>query len=338
MTATTPTLQRKRRTEPATPDAILNLLPSHHTILEILTDYRYLTPRLLSIPYGTRNGRDGRGLKYIQNQLGDLYHHGYVQRFYRSQRPSGYGSDQMVYVATHKGARAVSSPTDYMLERRALYNRAKQRASYEHHLGVSVLQMILELATKRWQLLEFIPDEERDQSRKLETLVNGEPTGFWPDASALIRFPDDTKDPGDQQTLYLFELDLARRSNARMRDRFLAYANHSRDRRQELAGLRKDKKTVPYNNVVTVFIAPTAIDRKRHRNLANQSLRTWSGKRPLFLFWSYEDWWDQLELSTTRDGQERTWKVPVLRKPERILDRDTIQTLGGDNRRLVEFH
>ena len=91
MTAAAPAIQRRRRTEPATPTATLNLLPSHRRILELLVEYRYLTPRLLSVPYGKLDGRDGRGLKYIQNQLGELYHHGYLERFYRSQRPTGYG-------------------------------------------------------------------------------------------------------------------------------------------------------------------------------------------------------------------------------------------------------
>jgi hypothetical protein len=321
------TTTRRPRTHATALDQPFTLTASHAKMLEALHRYRYLTAPLLGVAYGAENG-DGRGLKHVRNELGRLFHHGYVAR--HPTPLSGHGSEQYVYTLSKRGARAILEEADYAAARHHVYNRESPQRHYEHHIALSTLQLILDLGGQDWTLARFRSDERRERFRA--ALGDGREVPVQPDAWATIRHRD------GQQTLYLFEVDLASKNNARTEDRCAAYALHLT---RELDRLKKREGV---NNAVAVFVEPDEDQIKRMLTVSIRTFATLGLSRrsaPLFLFWNMEDWFEPKEFTRrqhvgTAAERTRRWTVPWLRSPREILTEPSLANVRGESRLLVQ--
>lgn len=277
-----------------------SLTPSKLEMLELLVRYRYLTPGLLARAYGARQARGGKGLSYVRHQLANLLRRGYVRRFYHATRPSGHGSDQRVYTVSPEGAAFVLEPETMEKHRYAIYNRAKHKVNYGHHLALSTLQLIFDLGEGRtWTVEDFLADHE--PGTRLQVKVRGEgSTTLYPDATLVLGFS------GGRRARYHFELDLARKNLTRIRERFRAYA-----------AFHAAQSPAEDEQLFTVFVAPNRVERKRVLEEANRTLGETDD--PPFLFWNMERWY--------ADG--------ALRRPHEILAEGQVADLSGTSRRIV---
>src|SRR5580765_3513033 len=91
----------------------LRLQPRHLRILLLLYHIRYATAEILAILY---EAGDGAGSKRLRNDLGNLYHAGFAERWYHSSQLPGLGSTQYVYAITSRGARAILPQARYAHE------------------------------------------------------------------------------------------------------------------------------------------------------------------------------------------------------------------------------
>lgn len=325
------------------------LTASRRRILELLHHYRHLTPRLLALAYGWQRGPIGHGLSHLRHELGQLCREGLVARHQEYRRQIGDGSDERIYVLTTAGAKAILDAAAYTAVRHLVYRRnQRKRGNYAHHVALSELQLVLELGGNPWRVEHFASDEHRARFRLdlpavdvpvagpvgQVRVVGGEQRGLQPDARVLIRFPS------GQRTLFLFDLDLERRANARTDTRTLAYHVLLSRHMDEL------KRTFAVNNVVVVFVATgeRAIEHLRLRALhVVRSARSVAGltPQPLFLFWNRQTW-VSTETLHRRQGvgtpreRERVWSVSVLRDPRDILSEVAIKTLSGKPRHLIQ--
>lgn len=315
---------------PLFPAPGLRLSQSHKEILHHIVTYRYLTPRLLAVAYG-HGEREGRGLKHIRHELPRLHAAGYVARFNPSRQLVGFSNEELVYTATLKGARAVLDDETYEERRRQIFARSRRpKTNYQHQLGVSALQLILSLGAKPqgFQVVQFLPERDTAAVEIPAYDADGRRTRFYPDATAIFRFP-----ATGQETLYLFEFDLAPKNTARLARRFQAYQTYLTTRADEL------RRRYRVNGVVVVFIGPTHDDVVGLLRLAQQTLQASRRARPLFLFWNAEDWWTSVELRRRQkrtDPEERRWTVRVLRDPADILAEEALGSLGVPARKLVQ--
>jgi len=315
---------------PLLPAPGLRLSESHREILTHLVTYRYLTPRLLAVAYG-HGEREGRGLKHIRHELPRLVEAGYVARFNPNRQLVGFSNEELVYTATLKGARAVLDDETYEERRRQIFARSRRpKTNYQHQLGVSTLQLILSLGgeARGFHLVQFLPERDTAAVEIPAYDADGRRTRFYPDATTIFGFP-----ATGQETLYLFEFDLASKNSARLARRFRAYQTYLTTRADEL------RRRYRVNGIVVVFIGPTADDVVALLRLAQQTMEVSRRARPLFLFWNAEDWWTSVELSRRQkrtDPEERRWTVRVLRDPAEILAEDSLGSLDVPARKLVQ--
>jgi hypothetical protein len=301
---------RLPKTRRADPEQLppFELGESHRRMLQLLHRYRYLTASLLALAYSQERGR---GRSHVENELGKLYHRGYVERFYYSTRPAGYGSDAFVYSLAPKGGHEIlDEHGKYKSARLALYNRAKPKANYPHHLAVSTLQLILELGAGPWKLDAFYADDA--EQTKFTVTVDHRRHTYYPDALAVLRFPN------GKRSGYFFELDLVHRNEKLLDARFKAYTEHLTANRDDLRGAHGIR------GAATVFVVPSEHELVRTIERAHEALDDWGRKdRPVFLFWNLESWYH-----ATKTGRG-------LNEPRQILAADNAVTIAGNPRRLV---
>jgi protein involved in plasmid replication-relaxation len=303
------------------PDAeALQITPSRRRILELVMRLRYVTPTLLGQVYSA-GSPDGQGMKHVANELGRLYHNGYLARHFNPTRLPGEGGDSFVYRLSPNGARVVLSAEEWTAERSSIYRRAQAKSGYDHALMVSSLQAILEIGAQSWSLEDFVADHE-DQSTQITVHVQGlGKRSIWPDAEAIVRLPR-----GDR-LLYLFELDRTRRWYRRVDERFAAYAVHVSG--QSLARLKSERNIA---GAVVVLVGPFGapdyfkLDEFVLRAHDVAARHTTAASRPQFLFWSTDRWFeDRIEGNST--GR--------LRDPRQILAEKKVLNLRGEWRQLV---
>lgn len=307
--STTNRLPKIRRADPEQLPPF-TLGESHRTMLRLLHHYRYLTAPLLALAYSQERGR---GRSHVENELGKLYHRGYVERHYYSTRPTGYGSDAFVYALAPKGGHEILDEAGkYGNARLALYNRAKPKENYKHHLAVSTLQLILELGAGPWTLEAFYGDD--DEATKFEATVEHRKRHYYPDALAVLRFPN------GKRAGYFFELDLAHKNQQRLDARFLGYAQHLTEHREVLC--RKHE----LSGAVAVIVSANDHERERTGQRAIKSL---AGKnrdaRRRFLFWTLDSWY-------SGSGKDRR-----LKEPREILGQENVADAAANWRQLVNI-
>lgn len=322
--ATTPA--PRSRLKPDKLDESLVLTPSRRRVMELVHKYRYITPRLLAVAYG--HDRGGRGLSQVRHELGALWRHGYVLRHFWTQGPLGYGSPELIYAITPKGAREILEREAYAGVRHLIYRRASERrANFQHHLALTELELVLELGARDWRVAGYSSDERR---ARVQLKLAGKPYGLQPDAWVLAEFPD------GQRALLLVEMDIARRENARLDQRFLAYGTLLTTRLDDL------KKRYDVNNAIVVFVEPSAGEVERVRGRALKVVREAGiSPRPYFVFWNREAWFEEQQLvrrqQAGRDGmRERTWIVRVLRDPAEVLAGAPVTGMSGKQRALFQ--
>lgn len=234
---------------------------------------------------------------------------GLVARFPAASRTTPAGSEECVYVLTHRGGRAVLDAVEYAAVRQGLYAReGKHRANFTHHVAVATLQLVLTLGQSGWRLVDF-KSEDRDPSACVRVRHRGRNLTAWPDASAVAEAPGGK---GTRRLRYLFEIDLTRKSNPRLSDRFAAYAAYAAAARQG---------SVPATHGI-VFAVPGEREIERFIRLAAEAVAAERpGSAPPFLFWNLDDWY-------AAPGD--------LRSPSAIVGAKALSTLTGDSRRLIE--
>ena len=222
------TYRRKPRMRRVRSERQEQVTASQREVLELLHEYGFLTPRLLALAYGSRPGRDGRGYWHLQRELRRLFDAGLVERFSGGVRAAPTGSGECVYAITHQGGRAILDPLEYAETRHVFYNREnKGRVDFTHHVAVATLQLILTMGQGEWRLQEFRA-EDRNPRACVRVRVRNQLLTLWPDARAVVELRQDGTSCRRRQ--YLFEVDLTRKSNQRIEDRFLAYLTYVADR------------------------------------------------------------------------------------------------------------
>jgi hypothetical protein len=314
---------RKPRLQRVGPAAPFRLTGSQREVLTLLHEYSFLTPRLLALAYGSREGRDGRGYWHIQRELRRLFDAGLVEKFPASVTAVRRGSTESIYAITHQGAREILDAVEYSALRHNIYNReGKQRANFGHHLAIASLQLVLTLGQAGWKLVEFRA-EDRDPRACVRVRVRERVLTAWPDAAAVIE-SGRGESKLRRRTTYLFEIDLTRKNNQRVADRFLAYAAY-------LSALRRDTPAAtarPAAEHLVVFVVPSEAELERFLGIAGETLTEHRlANSASFLFWVLTDWF------TPSDAPGA---ASTLLSPRDILRAKTLSTLTGDARRLVE--
>lgn len=308
----TMTHTRKPRSHPVPDSRPLAITASRRRVLELLAHYRYLSADLVGRAYSAGNGR---GEKHARNLLGGLFHNGLVRRYYHATRPAGEGGDPYVYSLGPDGARVVLAHKEWVAERASIYRRGEEKQNYDHHLAVSILQLILEHGKQSWELEEFTSDHEDQDSQVVVEVPGLGKRTLWPDAQAILRLPNGAR------ALYMFEVDRSRRSHRRTDERFRGYGALVSGR-----SLEKIRAARRVTGVVVVFVEPGA-EKVRNLILRSHGLiadGTIPPPRPHFLFWDSEAWFE-------RDAERRR-----LRAPNQILAEDSLLALNGKRRQLVQ--
>lgn len=192
-------------------------------ILQLLTEYRYLTTMLLGYAY---TARYGRGTYQVRNELRKLWEHEYVEKFWRPT-VTGYGSQQQVYVPTLKGAKAVLPKEHWPRFRKQIETRARQPlASFEHALAVVLLQVIWDAgkASQGSVFTEVAYWTDRAYGPKgiqsrFAVKLGGRRHPISPDTTALVYLARIDR----YRPLY-FEIERSHKNDERTRERFRAYA------------------------------------------------------------------------------------------------------------------
>ena len=323
-TATTP----RSRLKPDKPDEVLDITSSRRRILELLHKHRYMTPRLLAFAYSRDEGRNGRGFSHVRHELTELWHHGYAARHYWASGPVGSGSPELIYTITPKGAREALEPAAYSRDRHLIYRRIKeQRANFEHHLALAELELVLSHGATEWRVVGFTSDERRLRLRLKRR--GGTEYGLQPDAWVLVEFAN------GQRTLLLVEVDIGRKNNPRIDQRFEDYGMVLSSRLEDL------KKRYGVNNAIALFVEPDAGEAARLRARAVGVLRQATyAPRPYFLFWNRDEWFveehhERRQRTAGSTWRVRDWTVRVLRDPAEILTSCLVTGLNGKARPLL---
>jgi len=298
--------------------APLRLTGSQREVLQLLYEYGFLTIRLLAVAYGSRAGREGRGYWHLQRELRRLFDAGMVERFPGAVRAARAGSDECVYAITHRGGRVILDAIDYARARHDLYGRErKHRANFGHHVAVATLQLVLTLGQRGWRLVDFRA-EDRDPSACVRVRLKNRVHTAWPDASAVVE--TGTEGAGQRRRArYLFEIDLTRKSNQRVRERFAVYAQYLSEQRRQADAVRS-----PISPTLVVFAVSSESEIERFLEHASDALaEARIREAPSFLFWNLADW-----FVSGSQGE--------LRAPAEILESRNLSTLDGDSRRLIE--
>jgi len=193
-------------------------------IVELLREYRYLTPTLLALVYASERGR---GASQVRHHLRKLYDHEFVERYYRPAEPRT-GSYEMVYTLALKGAHLIVPTEEWASERRRIYNLARPRGDYEHLLAVSLLRVLWQLgAPEHDQLFRtaaYWVDKEGDREHVRNSFtvrVGGGRATVRPDTTAVIlrRLPTGKL----HYRPVFFEIERTHKNLVRTRERLLAY-------------------------------------------------------------------------------------------------------------------
>ena len=283
----------------------LRLKPSHRLILSLLFRYRYATTEILALAYEAERGR---GQKKVRNELGTLFHAGFVERTFFPTRPAGYGSDQYVYTLTTHGARTLLDPESFAEARTRIYNRCREKsvATIPHRIAVSTLELILDYGELGPELVDFTSDQE-DPSARLRTKLDGRLVTFRPDATAIFEWPN------GKRSAFFFEIERSHKNRGRTRRRFRAYQSYLVDHLDDV------RKRFDVNGAVAVFVGDTTQRASRLQRTALHVLGEVSRRRrPLLYFWDMESWY-------------RTNQAHDLRHPDRIVQRRSLRTPAGDS-------
>lgn len=165
----------------------------------------------------------------------------------------------------------------------------------------------------------------RDQAHELRLTVrlpgHHRDTTIQPDAGVVFAWPDGRK------TLYLVEIDLTHRNRARSGRRFQAYHTLLKTRAAEL------ESRFHVDAAALLFVGDSR-DRADHlRRLARDIFsRTPRRRRPPVLFWSVDHWHEFRMVADSRYQSERPRRI--ILPPADILNRETVRTLQGRDRRL----
>ncbi len=323
------TYTRKPRMRRVRPEQQLRLTGSQREALELLHEYGFLTPRLLALAYGSRQGRDGKGYWHLLRELRRLYDAGLVERFPSGTRLASAGSEECIYAITHAGGRAILDPAEYTEMRHDLYNREnKGRANFAHHVAIATLQLILTLGQYAWHLLEF-EAEARNPGACVKVRVRNQQLTFWPDARAVLE--TGREGTAQRRWRYLFEIDLTRKNSQRIADRFLAYAAYLAE--------RQTGRTSPSERGAAVFVVSSEREAERFMEIAAEVVAARSdGAKAPFLFWNMQDWYEGHAVgSGDRAEGSIVAERPggILRSPREILSQASLTTISGESRRLV---
>lgn len=316
------------------------LTASQREILWQLREYRVLTPRLLALAYGAKPAREGRGYWHILRQVRILSDVGLVARLRSMKIHSGGGSDEFAYKLSEQGARAILAGDDLARERRQLRMEGRrEQAHVDHSVAVSTLQLILTLGQCGWRLLEFRRDERGARVHGASTSSGHELTA-WPDASAVIEHADTSGGESLERTRFLFEMDLARKSNQRIRDRFEAYLKYLFDDRGNRGARADHERGGLHGSTIAVFVVPNEREVERLMELAVDTTRRGclAGHTGLLL-WNTEDWYVQSGGDSETEiavGAAMPAAASKLRSPQSILSEASLSTIEGEARRLVQ--
>jgi hypothetical protein len=187
---------------------------------------------------------------------------------------------------------------------------------------------VLSHGATEWRVVGFSSDERRSRVR-LKRRGGGE-YGLQPDAWVLVEFAN------GQRTLLLAEVDIGRKNNPRIDQRFEDYGTLLGDRLEDL------KKRYGVNNALALFIEPDAREGGRLRARAVDVLRRTSHTtRPYFLFWNRDAWFSEEQHKRRQRAPGDTWRVRewtvrVLREPAEILSNCPVVGLNGKERLLLQ--
>lgn len=297
------------------------LQPRHHRILLLLYHIRYATAELLAILYESGAGAGG---KRVRNDLGDLYHAGYAERWYYPSRFSGFGSEQYVYTITPRGARFVLPAALYTRESRSIWHRSQRKAAstIPHRLAISELHLILSLGcTDSPRLVRFDRDQIRSLTFTVRLPLHDRDTTIRPDAGVVFEWPDGGK------ALYLVEIDISHRNRVRASRRFEAYHTYLTTHARDL------KRAFHVDAAAALFIGDSCERADYLRRLARATFgRTPRRDRPHTLFWAIEHWHETAMVADRRYALERPRRM--ILPPAHILNSQTVRTLEGRERRL----
>lgn len=293
---------RYRRAGAAPRVAIDHNRATYPAYLSALHEYRYLTTRHVQ----ALTGKD----KQVYEPLNRLYHAGYVERRYLTDRPIFSGSPQTIHVLTVAGLKALLA--DQMsADDRAVVQRRLERSwhALEHELAVSAFQVLLHVGARdlgKARLRRFDADKEEPGLELRTTLTDRDGTkrtgARWADAYFEVATNWGLFN-------YLLEIDLDRlahpRKRARLVERFRVYARILKEERADLAerlGIRKvsnDKRTALVVPAIQVlFVTRTKEQRDGLIAVAN-GLRADIG-RPNFWFLAMEDYDDEDPAAAAR--------------------------------------
>ncbi len=312
----------RRRRLRRVPPTRFRLQPRHTRILILLYHIRYATAEILALLYAAGSGA---GSKRVRNDLGDLYHAGYAERWYYPSHVSGFGSEQYVYAITTRGARAVLPPRLYTAQASSLWHRAQKKAAstIPHRLAISKLHAILAVGcTGTPEMTTFLRDQTHPDLR-VSVRLPGESrrTTIQPDAGAVLAWPDGRK------TLYLVEIDLTHRNRSRATRRFQAYHAYLTAHAAEL------KRRFGVDGAAALFVGDSRRRADHLREMARDVfVKTPRRRRPRVLFWATEHWHEVVLIADSRYETARPRKA--IRAPGRILSERTVRTLEGQERQL----
>ncbi len=304
------------------PSGQFQLRPRHHRILALLYHIRYATAEILGLLY---EAGTGAGSKRVRNDLGDLYHAGYAERWYYPSHFSGFGSEQYIYAIAPRGARAILPSELYTRESSSLWHRAQRKATstIPHRLALSKLHAIFAVGCSNSpKMLNFFRDQTHPHLKITVRLPGDDRSAtIRPDAGVVFKWPDGRK------TLYLVEIDLTHRNRARATHRFQAYHVYLTRHATEL------KRRFQVDGAAALFIGDSS-ERARHlRQLALPIFgQTARRRRPRVLFWATEHWHEVRMVSDKRYRSDRPRKVML--PPAITLSRETVRTLEDRQRRL----
>ena len=303
---------RYKRTDAPPQVALKHNRATYPAYLTALHEYRYLTTRHFQAITEKE--------KQVYEPLNRLYHAGYVERRYLTDRPIFSGSPQTIHVLTVAGLKALMA--DQMsADDRAVVQRRLDRSwhALEHELAVSNFQVLLHAGARdsgQARLRRFDADKEEPGLELRTTLASSD----GKTRTSVSRWADAYFEIATNWGLfnYLLEIDLDRlahpRKRARLIDRFRAYAQILKEERGQLAdqlGIRKvpnDKRTALVVPAIQVlFVARTAAQRDGLITIANEQ-RPHIG-RPNFWFLAIEDYEDMNPITAAR----RLFTEPLLR-------------------------
>ena len=302
-------------------------------LLELLREYRYITPGLAGMVYEHRHGR---GRWNVHHELTRLWRYGYAERFFR---PVEWGSSQHVYALSVDGAHVVVDPKDWRVERRRVYNVAKQKANYEHALAVTLLHVLWVVGSagqaNLFGTVHIWQDKDGDRDRvrnRFIARVDSEDVAIDPDLTVLIAHQE-----RDYYRPYFFEVERSHKNYDRLRRRLRAYEYLLSKKGEQVVQdvFQRETGIVPERGMA-VFVAQ---DRGHAERLRTSAKRIVGADTELW-FTSLEQ---LLEVKTRmkkdgtayvhRNGEPQEQEVPI--PPASFFTRHLLTALDGKRGQLV---